>query len=746
MWGHRVAWWTILAAAVALRLALFSGYGLGDDPNYFVAYHGIYESGTINPGAPYDFRFAFWIPVVLFMKIFGVTEWGFVGFVTLCSIVNVALVYLLARQEWHDERIALVGMAVMAALPLEVLSSTLFVIDIPLATYCYAALWLYRESVTRQRWSLAVLAGAFLFLGYSAKQWGLLIGAVFAVEAISRWRASWKYSAWCVGTLGALVAGYFSWQWLRFRDPLYDVHLVRSVAIFLPHSRDIVLDYSKMLWLPTQYGSWFAGWYPHLLIVLGALCVRRTTTTGKWLLYFLIELACLSAVPAHYEKGQWVLLVPHIFRYLCFLSIPLALAVTAYLGELLRWRPRLGYVVVALLLGVSVLHAVELTRPTRDVFGEQRRANALLRESFEDETVVSDFGFTTRYEHFHDGPWPRLDWIRNETPEGQAAELARVRDAVVVTGGGRLPWYGCPRCATSIQRFTPPASWRLVREYDERELSSYRTEPLRIWRVSEAARRAGELLRDTADDASRLALVRGLVQAGDSLTAIEAGHTLLEQAAERDVELLYLVGISCGRAGKASCASRRLAESFDRGLGRDRMREAALALMTAATARGRHDEARAWVERYRTRFPEAADDPAFVEVDSGMAEAIMLYHEGRLRDARASFGRIRRDPTTPYARRAQYFYALAFFRERDLDAALRETAAYRARYGEDEATVELAFRHAEVLRETDPVRARELFADVAERYPGTYWATEAMRQLEHLAPATPPPGSGDPSQ
>src|SRR5690348_12348931 len=91
-WVVRLAWWTILACGLAIRVALFSGYGLGDDANYFAAYHGIDEVGwTWNHAVPYDFRFAFWVPVVAFLKLFGTTEWSWVGFVTLCSMVNLPL-------------------------------------------------------------------------------------------------------------------------------------------------------------------------------------------------------------------------------------------------------------------------------------------------------------------------------------------------------------------------------------------------------------------------------------------------------------------------------------------------------------------------------------------------------------------------------------------------------------------------------------------------------------------------------
>src|SRR5207248_7246590 len=65
-------WWALVfVLGVAMRLALWSGFGLGDDPNYFSAYHGIYLSGAMEPHAAYDFRFAFWTPVVPSMKLLG---------------------------------------------------------------------------------------------------------------------------------------------------------------------------------------------------------------------------------------------------------------------------------------------------------------------------------------------------------------------------------------------------------------------------------------------------------------------------------------------------------------------------------------------------------------------------------------------------------------------------------------------------------------------------------------------------
>lgn len=122
-----------MAVGLGLRVALFSGYGLGDDPNYFSAYHGNSEAGTWSEHVPYDFRFAFWTGVVGFLKLVGITEWGWVGFVTLCSVLNMPLAYALARQEW-GRGWGLLVMALLAVFPLDVMTSTLFAVDIPLAT------------------------------------------------------------------------------------------------------------------------------------------------------------------------------------------------------------------------------------------------------------------------------------------------------------------------------------------------------------------------------------------------------------------------------------------------------------------------------------------------------------------------------------------------------------------------------------------------------------------------------------
>jgi len=737
----RGAWALVFGFGVALRLLLWSGFGLGDDPNYFFAYHGIYQSGVIDPHAAYDFRFAFWIPVVLSMKLLGPSEVGFTAFVTLCSFANLVLIYLLARQEWERPH-ALLAMALLAVFPLEVVCSTLFVIDIPLATYAFAAFWLYRRALEdartpRARLGCAVASALLLFLAYSAKQWAVLIAPLFVFESLRDLRRSWLPALVTGGGFLALAAAYFAWQRVRFGDAFYDIHLVRSVAIFLPHSRDILLDYPRMLWLRNEHGSYFAGWYPHALALLAVVCVTRSLRAGKWLLYFLVLLAGLAAAPSHREHGQWVVLVPHIFRYLAFLSLPLCLAVAAYLRELLAWRRAAGIGCAAALLVLGVVQCVALSRPTRDAFGEQRRVLAVLRD-FPEEPVWCDGDLSWRLMDFAPSAQEarRSRWLRSEDAVRRQAEFAAIKEGLVVTGGSRLPWYGCIRCTANLGDFQVPPTWTLLREFDG-PITGYRDEPRRLWRVSAAGVEAQALLAGRTSRDEQRALLRAVLARGDNAVAAEVGEALLRDASpEERPELLRWTGLALLRSGRTLRAVRLLEEHLGHATDPAEARDDIIQLALAAAARTDFATARKWAARFRERFPSSPPDPQLAEIESGLAEGIATYHAGRLEDARQRFATLAEGSDPLLRRRGSYFLALTLFRMGRLAEALRQSDAYRATYGEDTDWVELRFRQAEDMATRDPAAAREILGDIVTRFPGSFWAGEARRRLDALGTST----------
>jgi 4-amino-4-deoxy-L-arabinose transferase-like glycosyltransferase/tetratricopeptide (TPR) repeat protein len=744
---HLLLWWLVFAGGAVLRLALFSGYGLGDDAGFFPRYHALLMAesfnplaGSFNPVHAYDFRFGLWVGVAGSMHLFGVNEPAFIGFVTLCSLVNLGLVYLLARQEW-DRRSGLLAMALLAVFPLDVLCSTLFVIDIPLATYCFGAFWLYREALARRSLVWAGAAAATLLVAYSTKQWAVLVGLIFLLEALPDVRRTWRISLASGGGFLVFVAAYHGWQWFSFGDPLYSFDLERSVASFAPHSREILVDYPRMLFRANEYGSYFAGFYPHALGMLAAVLALRVLRVGKWLLYTGVLLAALAAMPAQRVDGQWVVVVPHIFRYLCLLSIPLCLALTAYARELVRpaprWDPALGGTLIAGFIALSIAQSIELTAPTRDAFGEGRRACRFLR-GFRDDRIVSDWDFANRYQNLELAR-TRYDLTRGlvaQTLEARATDFRSVSEEVVVTGGARLPWYGCQRCTADLGNLPVPRGWRLLTTFEDRPLTQYRHEPLRIWRVSLAAEKARELLDGLPDLERREALLRDLSTRGENAVAAAVGIRMLEDSPGLPAVSL-LTGKACAALGKLGCVRRHLAHALADGLEAHQAREALMVLVRAAARNGDFDAARRWIGEVRRRFPNATADPEFEDIESGMAEGFFSYHAGRFSKARRIYARLAEDDRDPGRRqRARYFLALSLFRQREIREAVEVTDAYLRSYGEDPFWVELYFREGEALVTRDPARTREVFDEIMARFPGTLWASEARRlHLPSLAPA-----------
>jgi hypothetical protein len=115
-----------------------------------------------------------------------------------------------------------------------------------------------------------------------------------------------------------------------------------------------------------------------------------------------------------------------------------------------------------------------------------------------------------------------------------------------------------------------------------------------------------------------------------------------------------------------------------------------------------------------------------------MTEGLARFNEGRLPAALRIFGEVAAREQTPAdaRRRAYYYAALTLFGMRRVPAGVRWSQAYRARWGDDAAWIELRYREGEAQRLTNPPGAREAFADLVANHPTTYWGKEAAKQLE----------------
>lgn len=726
----------LLIVGTLLRLALASGYGLGDDGPFFAPYSAIARSGVFDPGEQYSLRFGTWLPVVASLRLLGQTEVGFLAPILIASVVNLLLVYSIARDEW-DRAAARCAMALLAVLPLEVLCATVFAPDVMLATWMFGSYWCLRRALRTdrsvRRWLFALGAGLTFFVGFISKPWVAFVIPLLAWEAL--WRGRRRLGVLAVAAVAAIApaAALCAWQAARFGDPLHQLTMTRRMAAFEPYSSKILLDYPHMLLWPTEYGSFFAGWYPHLLIVLAILCARSAYTAGKWLLYSLIVLLGLAAMPSHWGNGQWQTLSPHIFRYLTLLSIPLCLALTAYLRVLWTRWPRVGRALMTALLALSLWQSVELTAPTRDAFAETRQASVLLA-SYPDDTLYLDRDLGLRVVDFVlvDRGFERAIRLAAETPEAQAAELGAIQEGLIVTGGARLPWYGCLRCVAHVDGWQVPAHWTLLKQLDA-PLTAYRREPLRLWRASVATLNATAISADVPTAAGRAALVRELLAQNRPLEALAIGERLPLTA---DPQLSNLLGRACQDARRPFCAIRYLktaaATTSDRAQRQDALGRLILAYTNERVADP--DKARRAYAALTRQFPETANDPNLRLSVSPLVEGRQLLHQDRLTAARAALERVTTDPlaTPPELIDAQYYLALIAFRERRIDDGVALREAYRRSRGENDQWLELCYREAAARRWVTPAVVPAQLQALIARAGASPWGAEGARLLNEV--------------
>lgn len=329
--------------------------------------------------------------------------------------------------------------------------------------------------------------------------------------------------------------------------------------------------------------------------------------------------------------------------------------------------------------------------------------------------------------------------VRSEEPAGRWREFQAARDGIVVTGGGRLPWYGCHRCTANVQGFPLPATWTLLEQLDAPR-TPYRAEPLRIWRVSDAPADAAQLLDALPEWRQQVELLRGLIEKGSYPLAVEVGERMALTASQPQLdEVLALTASACARALKPNCARELLARRFETAPTAAEARRIIAELVQSGSAydtmRTAHEMARA----FRQRFPEEPD-LGMPEVSSGFSEAVALYHLNRTPEAIELSRDVARQEDVPadVRRKATYFLGLSLLRSGRIAEASRVIREYRETYGTDESWTELRYREGAAIQLGQPARAQEMYTEVIEIAPEGIWAREARRQLP-LLPA--PPGS-----
>lgn len=159
---------TILALAIVLRLLFYTGFFGSDEVTYVETAVGITSGDWHASNYIGATRYGMNLPVALFIYLFGLSEasanlWPF-----LCSIGEVAIVFVVARRLW-GLRVAVISATLLALLPLHVHYAGRMMADPPLAFFLSLSVLLLLHAVHAKH-SLSYIAA------------GLAWGAVFWVK------------------------------------------------------------------------------------------------------------------------------------------------------------------------------------------------------------------------------------------------------------------------------------------------------------------------------------------------------------------------------------------------------------------------------------------------------------------------------------------------------------------------------------------------------------------------------------
>jgi hypothetical protein len=500
-------------AAIAVRVALFTGYMNGDMGNYIQEAHNFWEGtysvanalahqklDALKPGPDFNWqnlRLGLIVPVGLLMKTFGVSEASYAIFTFFWFTIGLLVTYAFGRR-LHSALYGVLAAVIYAFVSVEISLSTILTPHQPaavlLALSCYC-LFCGLEGDRRKVGGkiLALLSGGAVgaaYLMYEVCAVFLPILGILLLWGMSRKGLLRERYPWVLGLL--VIAGFgvvFAGEQLYFYR-MSGVWLLRGkfISSMMPkwlelNPRDLGLTglgiYPKAMLASYLFGSFF---YLALLglLVEGIRYIRHTEERGRlgrlafvpgvWACLMFLYLEFGSSSIGEYRP---VFKLPH---YLVLITIPASLLAAAFFVELyrkVRGELRLGsrrislgllacVTVLAGYIGSSVLCAwVNFIgnggfRP--DVTNEHRIKAAVDKVErngpiYTDSWTKNGLDFVYGY---------KRDIQSFDPMNGAGKELSEVRDGIVVANW--LFLNSGSRMSDAVPEIfkSPPSNWKMV--------------------------------------------------------------------------------------------------------------------------------------------------------------------------------------------------------------------------------------------------------------------------------------------
>jgi 4-amino-4-deoxy-L-arabinose transferase-like glycosyltransferase len=396
----------ILVGALILRLIFFTGLQGSDDLSYtnyaYTIVQGTYELKK----DVFTLRYGLLLPTAFFQGLLGVNIISSVLWVLICGLVEIVLVYILARHFFHH-RAGLIAAFLVSIFPEHLFFSTEMHADIPMCMWIGTSALLFLKADRSKGRVLGLLSGFALGAGYLTKEPAFFILVFYIVGALlwPRLRLGLLYTI-----LGFALVFLFEFTFYAiatgtatFRlEAMYAGHL----QALYPHyptttsvlNRMFIQIPSMLFWPFCPLFPYFAGFYLFFIPCAIFMLRCRVRTAYPLLLWWLVLFCMISFFPITLKP-----FTPAFNAHPRTLE-PLTLPAFALLGywlyQLGRWK---RYLSIVLLMLISLAAMYVLNHDARGWRRTARKAYDYVKEKgiqgpiFTDPRTAEMFRFWDGY-------------------------------------------------------------------------------------------------------------------------------------------------------------------------------------------------------------------------------------------------------------------------------------------------------------------------------------------------------------
>jgi hypothetical protein len=455
----------LLAASALVRIAMFNGLLGSDDVLYLrravEVSQGIWSSSDYNGALRYGFN----IPAGLAIHLFGLSPFAANLWSLLCSIVEVAVVYLFAASTW-GRRAALYAALILAFMPLHIAVATRIHPDPVVSLFVTLSFVLFCLAERTGSRTLYFFTGTAMGMIFWAKELAVVTFLALALYPVVWRRLDTRWGYVIAGGVPLLVA-HLALMMAVAGDPFHAFKVVtgqiRHGFIEAGLGEDSAWYYFRYLFFDIKH-TWLAPWLASVAILAFGWRSWRSRegheATAYVVFWLLSLLAVLSFMPVSLTPLRFVMKQSN---YLSLFMAPIALLAGYQIARTPAQiaRPLLAMVVMGgLALGLLEQQSVRVFTGNSKAAAEFARArpDAQFFGTVNNSNIARSYSLLT--------PDPALAKRFGELSEAPAAGAApldgKAADAFVVIdketmGWGRkaIPITTIPSCWKEVQTLTP---------------------------------------------------------------------------------------------------------------------------------------------------------------------------------------------------------------------------------------------------------------------------------------------------